>query len=430
MSSVNSYLYNNYSNSYNTTAVQSTRNSKWRGGVTGWEPKVDNSKQPTASKASQKTSGYIASVKEAGVNLSNALSSLKGTKKQTTVFDLLKGMSSDSGALSVKVKDQAAASKLNRAGTAKQVEINQLASAQQNKGSALSSSAIGSRNTGRNVFELETGGKKFSFNVNVNATDSNRTVQEKMAAAINKENTGVTASVVYNEKDKTSSLMLTARDTGEEKAFTLTDKEGDLVEYTGAANTATEARDAVYTVDGEERTSAVNEVDLGDGLTGTLQKTTDKAVEVRAGRDTTEISNSINELVKGFNELRKAAVDFNGDRGAQSLQQRLDTLASAYERSLNRVGVSTDKDGYLQIDQKKLDEAISSNQTEGVFGESSGFTRSLSAVAETAKNNPDRYASFEARRTNTQASNFSYDDYLSRASSKQNNYEMLFSAFA
>jgi flagellar hook-associated protein 2 len=425
MSSINSYLYNNYGGSYSTPAVNSVRGGRWRGGVTGWEPKADNTKQPTSStsKTAQKTNGYIASVKEAGVNLGNALSSLKGTKKQTTVFDLLKGLSSNNDALSVKVKDPSAAAKLSKAGAAKQVEISQLASAQQNNGNALSSFAIGKRNTGRNVFELETGGKKFSFNVNVNATDSNRTVQEKMAAAINKGNTGVTASVVYNEKDKTSSLTLTGRDTGEEKAFSLTDKEGDLVEYTGAANTATEARDAVYTVDGEERTSAVNEVDLGDGLTGTLKKTTGEAVEVKADRDTAEASNSIRELVNGFNDMRKAAVDFNGDRGAQSLQQRLDTLASAYKYSLNRVGVSTDKDGYLQIDQKKLDEAVSNGRTESVFGESSGFTRSLSTVADTARNNPSRYVSYEARRDNTLATSFNYNAY-----STQGNYGMLFSA--
>jgi flagellar hook-associated protein 2 len=337
----------------------------------------------------------------------------------------------------VKVKNQSAAAAFGKTGATKKVEVNQLASAQQNSGSSLSSFAIGSRKTGRNVFELETGGKSFSFNVNVNTTDSNRTIQEKMAAAINKQNTGVTASVAYNEKDKTSSLTLTARDTGEEKAFTLTDREGDLVEYTGAANTKTAARDARYTVDGEERTSAVNEVDLGDGLTGTLKKTTNEAVDVRIGGDSSSISGSIQDLVNGFNKLRKAAVDNNGDSGARSLQQRLDTLSSAYGASLNRVGVSTDKDGYLQIDSKKLDAAIESNQVEGVFGENSGFARSLSTVADTAQNNPNRFVSFEARRGNASASNF--EDLFSSATftSRQNNQMnqwnrvgMLFSAFA
>jgi flagellar capping protein FliD len=283
---------------------------------------------------------------------------------------------------------------------------------------------------------METGGKSFSFNVNVNTTDSNRTVQEKMAAAINKQNTGVTASVVYNDKDKTSSLMLTGRDTGEEKAFTLTDREGDLVEYTGAANTKTEAQNARYTVDGEERTSAVNEVDLGDGLTATLKKTTDKAVDVKVGNDSSSIAGSIQDLVSGFNKLRKAAVDSN-DSGARSLQQRLDTLSSAYGASLNRVGVSTDKDGYLQVDSKKLESAIDNNQVQGVFGENSGFTRGLSTVADTARNNPNRFVSYEARRGNT--SSYNTDDLFSSATftagqNKQinqwNRVEMLFNAFA
>jgi flagellar hook-associated protein 2 len=443
MSSINSYLYNNYSSdysSYSTQMVKSAQRSTWRGGVTGWEPKVDNPRTQSYGKTSStsKAGSYLSSVKAFGTKINNAIAGFNGGKKQTSVFDLLKGMSSND-ALSVNVKDQRAASAFKATGRTKEVEINQLAAKQQNKGSALSSSAIGNRTTGRNVFEMETGGKKFSFNVNVNATDSNRTVQEKMAAAINSQNTGVTANVVYNEKDKTSSLTLTARDSGEEKAFEIQDKEGNLAEYTGADRVSTRAQDAVYTVDGEERRSATNEADLGDGLTGTLKKITDGAAEVSAGYDQTEITNSVYEMVDGFNQLRELAADRSDDRGAKSLQQRLDSLTSAYKTTLGRAGISLNKDGYMEIDKQKLETAIGNGQAESVFGENSGFTRSLSSTAKTAEQNPERFLSYEARNSKSTSESFNFDDYLSSAKfspfqtnrlNQWNNMGMLFSALA
>jgi flagellar hook-associated protein 2 len=442
MSGINS-LYGGYSNSFDYSSMYVQRSSKWRGGVTGWEPKV-NSNSPSSSTVKDSPSNkYLSSVKEFGAKINQALTSLTGNK-QTTIFDLLKGMSSNENALSVNVKDQSAASAFSSTGASMNVSVKQLATAQQNRGQTLSAGKIGNWQAGSNQFSITKGDKTYDFNVNVNATDSNRTVQEKMAASINKANAGITATVVYNEKDKTSSLMLTSKETGEKNAFEIQDVSGNLVEEMNVGSSTTTAQDAIYTVDGEEKTSSANEVDLGNGFSGTLKQVTGEDVTVTGKPDSKEITNSIYDLVNGFNQLRETAVNNNGDSGAKSLQNRLDSISSAYKSTLARVGITQNKDGYLVIDEKKLGTAIENGQAESVFGEDSGFTRSLSTVANNAENRPGSFLSYSGRigsdgeEPSTSVSN-KYDDWFSMSSFTPNQINqldrwdtvgMLFSALA
>lgn len=412
MSSINSdYSY--------TSMLYSSQNSKYRGGVTGWNHKDSETYSSTSatyssSKLSDKSSAYVKSVKEYSNKINDAIDLLTGKDTEKSL-DSAKATSSDE-AVSVKITDQEKAAAFKASGGTKTLEVVQLAKAQKNSGEMLNAQAINSVGEGSKSFTIGKDGQEYKFSVDINATDSNRTVQEKMAASINRQNTGISATVVYNKNDKTSSLVLSSKDTGKEQAFTIEDVgSGNLVSEMGADYVSTTAQDAIYTQDGATRNSSKNEVNLGDGISAELKNVTDKEVTVKAETDSTDMSNAVFDLVNGFNQLREVAIDNVSDNGAKSLLDKLDSVTSAYSATLKRAGISFNTDGYLQIDKDAMQKAIENGQAESVFNKDSGFTRSLSNISERAESDPTRFLSAQARsgkETSSEASEIDYNDYL------------------
>jgi len=353
---------------------------------------------------------YMAAVKDFGSKLRSAVAGLSTTSQ--SVYKKLTGVSSKDDSLSVGVTKQAEAKKMSDAKGSKDVTIKQLASTQQNKGTPLNATALSNVNAGINQFTIAKEGKTYNFIVDVKLSDSSRTAQQKAADAINKQKIGVTATVEYDVKTKNSSLVLTSNETGAKNAFSVADTAGgQIVSTFGIGQATQEAHDAVYTVNGEEKTSEKNTVDMGDGLTGTLKKVSDEPIRVTVTKDTDAITSAVSEMVKNFNGLMKTAKEFGSDRGAQVLQQRLDNLSSAYVTSLKNIGITRDKGGYLELDEKKLRTAFDNGGAERNLGsDSMGFLQRLSQLAKSADNNASQYLSRQSRfNTNTpEDSNFFY----------------------
>ena len=370
-----------------------TSTEKFKGNVTGYKP-VDKSENALASDQAR---NYLAAVKDLGNKLKDATA--KATQAGQSVFKALSGLSSNNDALSVSVSNQADASKFSQQGNDKKVSIQQLAQSQRNTGSSLSAASLNGAAAGTNQFAIEKDGKSFDFSVNINVSDSARTAQEKVANAINSKNIGVKATVEYDEKTKKSSLVLSSAETGEKNAFTVSDKGGgNIIETLGAGQAAQKAQDAKYTVDGEAKTSDKNTVDLGDGLTGALKKAGSEEINVSTKKDVDGISNAVRDMVNQFNSLLKTAKDYSGDRGANDLRQRLDTIGSSYASSLKNIGITRSKDGYLEVDSKKLTDAFENGSAERFLGNDSyGFTQRLSQLAKQADSDPNRFLSRESR---------------------------------
>lgn len=372
-----------------------------RGGVTGWAS--DTRARSSGGLSADDARAFMANVKSFGGGLMRAANNLL-SRDASSGFNALAGASSIADAMTVTVSNQADAMRFNRSGGVKKVEIQQTAATQQNTGASLSANAISAAGNGTNSFEIEKGGKTFSFSININATDSNRTAQQKMADTINRQSagTGISASVSFNEKTRTSSVVLTTRETGAAQSFTIRDTNGgNAVSTLGANNVTQQARDARYTVDGAARQSAKNEVDLGDGLRATLQKPTADAAEVTVTRDTKQITNGLYDVVNNYNQLREAAINAGKDRNAQGLRQRLDTLAAAYAGALSQAGITRNQDGYWQIDQDKLQKGIENGAAERVLGANSMLTQRLSQTGKMADTNPSQFISPESRRNIT-----------------------------
>lgn len=146
------------------------------------------------------------------------------------------------------------------------------------------------------------------------------------------------------------------------------------------SQTAT-AQNAVFTVDGIAVSKVSNTVsDVIPGVTFTLSKEAATA-NLTVAQDTAGVSSSISGFVKAYNDLSatlknvsaydaatKVAATLQGDSTVRALQTQLRGMlstavagSSGVLSSLSDIGITTQKDGSLALNQAKLDSVMSSN---------------------------------------------------------------------
>ncbi len=357
---------------------------------------MSNASQASSSKSasttgkttlSQAGQNYVASVVSASNSLKQSADKL--TSKTTSAFDQYSASSSNNELMSVKANTMKnGQSAVNEKTSEVDVQIGQVATTQKNEGAAMKSTQLGSFKTGANNFAIETGGKTYNFSISVSAGDSAQRVQQKMADAINKQRIGINATVSTNKQTGTSSLNLESVSTGEKNGFTVKDATGgDLVAKVGAGAVKQAAGDAVYAINGGGvKRSASNEIDLGNGMTATLKKSSAETVTASVKRDTTGIMDGIRSFVQNFNNaLSTTRGSTNGDK--------LRSVATAYSSSLSRAGINVDRRGNMSIDETKLKKSIENNTAASALGRTGstsggGFLNSVSRTATSMKDSP------------------------------------------
>jgi len=349
---------------------------------------------------------YVTNIKSASKNLSASLKELSGAS-----FTKKTAVSSDPEIISAKYSG-------TKPGDIKPttIKVDQIATGQSNEGTQLvANAAFGA--SGTNKFSINIGGKATDFSVNVAVGDSNSVVQQKMADAINKAGIGVKATVETDTKNNVSTLKIEATGTGnnDKNKFTVSDVIGSLAAQTGANNISGIAKDAVYSVNGgASRTSQSNTVDLGGGLSVTLNKASDKSVTISAGSDMGYAKSAVEGLVKSYNDLYSEAAQKTNDPKAQNLATKMINISKTYLSTLSNIGIGFDKDGKMTLDDKKLNAAAENGSLQKFFTENSGknygYTNQLSRLADNVSNNTSNYVS-RSTFGNELTENFGYSGF-------------------
>ena len=229
--------------------------------------------------------------------------------------------------------------------------------------------------------------------------------------AINATATGVTATIVNDGSGTPFRLALTSSSTGVSNSLKITTSGGDgtignLLGYDPAATqnmTQTlAAQNANLTVNGIAITSASNTVSEAiQGVTLTLKNITTTPTTLTVARDTTAINTAASGFVDAYNALASqtksrgaygtttaAGGALAGDATLRIMQEQLRgifiTPASGGTLStLSQVGISFQRDGLLQLDRSKFDNAIaiSFNDVNNLFSSSTGFATRLETWA-------------------------------------------------
>ncbi|MBB2895156.1 flagellar filament capping protein FliD [Pseudomonas sp. AS2.8] len=246
--------------------------------------------------------------------------------------------------------------------------------------------------------------------------------------AINKagQSQGLSASVVND--DSGSRLVLSSTKTGDgndisvsvsgddgsgkqsltKLAYTASDKDST---DPAAAHSLTQAKSAQMNIDGLKVTSASNTVSNAvDGLSFTLKATTpaDSPMTVGVSQDESGVKGNIQKFVDSYNKLvgviktqtsvtkvgdnsSPIAAALVGDATARGLtttiRSELGTMqGTGAVKALADLGITTQKDGTLAIDDTKLSKMVSSN-----FSDLSGFFTGDQGIAARLKGKLDPY---------------------------------------
>ena len=337
-------------------------------------------------------------VRESGKDLLGAIDDRKTASSQ------YQGTSSNDKTASVTVDNSKAtsASISSMQSNPAKLDVKQTALAQSNEGDAMSASGNAVK-AGEYSFSIEAGGKTHEFTIDVKEGDSNADIQEKMAAAINEKDIGVSASVsstkATDDKEATTSLSITADKTGTDSEFTVKDVSGNLASSMGVADATQKAQNAVYSVNGgAERTSQSNDVSIADGVTATLKSSGTTSVSVE--RDAKSAVEGVKGLVDSLNSALKSASVEDG-RGSSRFVSDIQAMNKNYSASLSRVGISVSSTGELSIDEKKLEKAAQDGSLDRLFADQRfGFGARMDRIANNAVNS-ELYANAQV--------NFSFD---------------------
>jgi len=326
---------------------------------------------------------YVRTLKTAGAGLGATLKGLSSG----AAFRQAGPVSSDKSAMTVKDGGTMAGK------TAQRVDIEQIATAQVNRGDALQSSAA-SGVSGSQQLAIKMGGKLTHINFTAKAGETNGQLQQRMADAINAKGLGVKATVEQNAKAGTSALVLTSGKTGADQAFGIAGRSGEAFGRMGIEDADQAAQDARFRLDGGEvQTARTNTVSLGGGVTGTLLKASDAAVTVSRGVDVDLAIGRVETLVEQYNSLYGAALGNESDKRANRLFSDLVSNSRTYSGQLSKAGIGFDANGYMTLDKEKAaDGSLEKLFTENA-GRNYGFQNNLARIAQRAERNTNQYAS-------------------------------------
>ncbi|OCX94047.1 MAG: branched-chain alpha-keto acid dehydrogenase subunit E2 [Pseudomonas sp. CO183] len=320
-----------------------------------------------------------------------------GALNKSELFQARSAMSSKSDFVSVSASTKAGAGSY-------QVEVKELATSSKVALAAVSNTAEAAARFGSGLLEIKLG-REGSFDVTVD--ESNNTLAG-IRDAINKQGTnkGITATIVTD--DEGARLVLSSSKTGADKDITVVPKptgggEGEheeslnVLRFDGevdeddpkGARILARAQSAVITVDGLTITSEANKVEGAiEGVTLDLKsKTADKEpLTINVAEDKAVVKKQIQSFVDSYNKLMgvinaQTRVTGVGDgktpvTGALVGDATARTLLGAVRGELTNVqgggalramadlGITTQKDGTLKIDDAKLSKVMNSNFTE------------------------------------------------------------------
>ncbi|MGO4326846.1 flagellar filament capping protein FliD [Cupriavidus sp. 2TAF22] len=248
-----------------------------------------------------------------------------------------------------------------------------------------------------------------SSGIDIKIDSTNNTLQG-VSDAINKANTGVTASIVNDGSGTPYRLVLTAKDTGAASSMRIkvNNEAGSgtslagLVSYdvnNGSGGQRMQqsivAQNAQLTVNNIAIQSASNNVtDALPGVTLALTQTGNTSVAIQ--RDTKTIQTGVQSFVSAYNNLQSVAASLTaydpstktgspltGDgtlriiqsqiRGILNMPQGSGSGANAIN-TLSQAGISFQTDGSIQLDNVTLTNALNSNAAgvAGLFGNTDG----------------------------------------------------------
>ncbi len=268
------------------------------------------------------------------------------------------------------------------------IEVDRLATPQINMGKFLPADEPVALQSDTYSFDVRIEDLNYEFQFSIRSTDTNRTVQSRLARLITNANVGITARASTDE-DGYSYLRMESNNTGvrngRNRIFNISDnktsKTSGAVEYFGLDYISTPPSNASFLVNGEERSSASNRISLDrtyevqlNGISGEDGATAFIGLKT----DVDSLTENVNTLVDGYNSFLNAVSEYKEEQPkSQRLFNEMSGVARVYAQDLTSVGLNLNLDGRLEVDNNTLRETAMSDDAREAFSPMKSFTNSV-----------------------------------------------------
>ncbi|MBD5532398.1 MAG: flagellar filament capping protein FliD [Lachnospiraceae bacterium] len=281
------------------------------------------------------------------------------------------------------------------------IEVRRLAAEQVNTGNYLPDEEIALM-PDTYSFDVGINSLNYEFQFLINEGDTNRSVQERLARLINNAEIGLSAEILEDDEGN-SALKLSSKATGlpdgREDIFhvsdTNTSKLSGAVDYLGIGEITRPAANAEFLINGSERTASSNHFTVEQvysvNLTGLSPSEGDTA-EIGVKPDHESLKENITKLIGGYNDfIRATAAYLESQPKSMRLMNEMAGIASVYADDLDTLGIYSEENGELSIDDERLSYAVEHADNEEVTEPLKDFTQALMRKSSGVSLNPMNY---------------------------------------
>lgn len=278
------------------------------------------------------------------------------------------------------------------------INVKQLACSQLNTGNYLQPRSKHIK-PGEYSFDLSINDVIYEFQFKVDNSETTNNIQNKIARLINRSNIGLTANIKEDSLGNTA-INIESESTGINGTtpviFSIKSDDANnqlLIDTLGLDRVTQYPSNAIFDVDGDERSSMSNSITINKAYDVKLSKVTEEPVTISLKADADSIVESLNELVAGYNNLISVTNDENNNhfQGTETLQNEIASIARSYKKQLADSGLSLNKDGTISADKEVIINADNKDALSHIYESLNSFKNSIKEKAEDIALNPMDY---------------------------------------
>lgn len=278
------------------------------------------------------------------------------------------------------------------------INVKQLACSQLNTGNYLQPRSKHIK-PGEYSFDLSINDVIYEFQFKVDNSETTNNIQNKIARLINRSNIGLTANIKEDNLGNTA-INIESEATGINGTtpviFSIKSDDASnqpLIDTLGLDRVTQYPANAIFDVDGDERSSMSNSITINKAYDVKLSKVTEEPVTISLKADAASIVESLNELVAGYNNLISVTNDENNNhfQGTEKLQNEIASIARSYKKQLADSGLSLNKDGTISADKEVIINADNKDALSHIYESLNSFKNSIKEKAEDIALNPMDY---------------------------------------
>lgn len=278
------------------------------------------------------------------------------------------------------------------------INVKQLACSQLNTGNYLQPRSKHIK-PGEYSFDLSINDVIYEFQFKVDNSETTNNIQNKIARLINRSNIGLTANIKEDSLGNTA-INIESESTGINGTtpviFSIKSDDANnqpLIDTLGLDRVTQYPANAIFDVDGDERSSMSNSITINKAYDVKLSKVTEEPVTISLKADADSIVESLNELVACYNNLISVTNDENNNhfQGTEKLQNEIASIARSYKKQLADSGLSLNKDGTISADKEVIINADNKDALSHIYESLNSFKNSIKEKAEDIALNPMDY---------------------------------------